>query len=121
MLKRVVQIVRKEFIQMGRDAGLKRMIVIGPLLQLLIYGYVVATEIRALPLMVLDYSRSAEARRLVERLVASGYFVSEGYADNLDQITDAINSERVMMGVVIPEDYEENVRTGRTAKIQLLV
>src|SRR5437899_2108061 len=112
MLNRIAQIVRKEFIQMGRDSGLKRMIVIAPLLQLLIYGYVVATEIRSLPIMVLDHSRSAESRRIIERFVASGYFIVTGHADNLDQITDAINRETAMMGIVIPEDYEENVRLG---------
>jgi ABC-2 type transport system permease protein len=121
VLKRIVQICRKEFIQMRRDSGLKRMIVIAPLLQLLIYGYVVATEIRALPVTVLDHSRSEESRRLVERFVASGYFVVAEHAENLNQITDAINRERAMMGMVIPADYAHDVRRGKTAKVQLLV
>src|SRR5438552_19136050 len=118
MLKRIFQITRKEFIQISRDAGLKRMVVIAPLFQLLIYGYVVATEIRSLPMMVLDQSRSAESRRLVDRFVASGYFVVEGQTDNPNQITDAINQDRAMMGLVIPREYGENVRRGVVAKMQ---
>ena len=114
MFKRIRQIIRKEFIQIGRDSGLKRMVLIAPLLQLLIYGYVVATEIRSLPMMVLDQSPSAESRRLVERFVASGYFVIEGQAANLKQITTAIDQDRAMMGLVIPADFAENVRRGTT-------
>jgi ABC-2 type transport system permease protein len=121
MLKRIIQICRKEFIQIGRDSGLKRMIVVAPMLQLLIYGYVVATEIRSLPIVVLDHSRSEESRRIVDRFVASGYFVTAGHAENLTQITAAIDSERAMMGLVIPEDYAKDVRLGRAARIQLLV
>ena len=45
------------------------MIVLAPLIQLLIYGYVVATDIRALPMVVLDQARSAESRRLIDRFV----------------------------------------------------
>ena len=82
-MKRILQIVRKEFIQIRRDKGLVRMVVIAPLLQLVIYGYVVATDIRALPLAVLDQSDSAESRRLVDRFVFSGYFALEGHVGSL--------------------------------------
>src|SRR6185436_18407038 len=74
LMRRIGQIVRKEFIQIRRDQRLMRMVLIAPMLQLLIYGYVVATEIRALPMAVLDRAPSAESRRLVDRFVASGYF-----------------------------------------------
>jgi len=121
MLKRIFQIVQKEFIQIRRDTGMKRMILMAPLIQLLIYGYVVATEIRELPMVVLDYASSAESRRLIERFVASGYFTVEGHVENLNQMTDAINKDRAMLGLVIPSDFAQNVRRGVTAKIQLLV
>ena len=78
MLKRIREMVRKEFIQIWRDSGLLRMVLIAPVLQLLIYGYVVATDIRALPMIVLDRSDSSESRRLVDRFIASRYFEFEG-------------------------------------------
>ncbi len=121
MLKRVFRIIRKELIQIGRDAGLVKMIVIAPLLQLLIYGYVVATEIRELPIVVLDRSHSAESRRLVDRFLASGYFVLEGHAETLDEVTAHLDDSRSLMGIVIPEDYASNIRRGVRAKVQILV
>lgn len=120
-MKRIGQIVRKEFIQMKRDRGLLRMVVLMPLLQLLIYGYVVATEIRALPIAVLDQSISAESRRLVDRFVSGGYFRLEEYVSSAKDIDTHLNSGRSLMVLVIPEDYAENIRRGIRAKVQLLI
>lgn len=121
MLKRSLQIIRKEFIQIRRDSGLVRMVVLTPLLQLLIYGYVVATEIRALPLVVLDHAPSAESRRLADRFTASGYFTLEGHVSTPAEVEEYLNGDRAILALVIPEDYSKNVRKGVKAKVQLLV
>jgi ABC-2 type transport system permease protein len=121
MLKRIREIVRKEFIQIRRDRGLRRMVLLMPLVQLLIYGYVVATEIRALPMVVLDRSASSESQRLVDRFIASGYFALEGYVPSLKEIEQHLNSGQSMFALVIPTDYARDVRRGVLAKVQLLV
>jgi len=120
-MRRIGKIVRKEFIQIRRDRGLMRMVLIAPIIQLLIYGYVVATEIRALPMAVLDRAPSAESRRLVDRFIASGYFTLEEQVASLKDVERHLNTGQSMMGLVIPEDYAENLRRGVTAKIQMLV
>lgn len=120
-MKRIGQIVRKEFIQIRRDKGLLRTVMLMPVIQLLIYGYVVATEIRALPIAVLDYSNSTEARRLVDRFVSSGYFEFQEYLSSPSQIDRYLNTGGALMVVVIPVDYAENIRRGVHATVQLLV
>jgi len=120
-MKRILQIVKKEFIQIRRDRGLLRMVLIAPMLQLLIYGYVVATEIRALPMVVLDNSSSAESRRLVERFLASDYFALQEHVSSLKEVERHLNSGQSMIGLVIPEDYAKDIRRGVTARIQMLV
>src|SRR6185436_652948 len=120
-MKRIYQIVRKEFIQIRRDKGLMKMVILTPLLQLLIYGYVVATDIRALPVAVLDYSESEESRRLVGRFLSGGYFILDAHLPSLTEVTDHLNSGRAMMAIVIPVDYAKDLRRGRSATIQLLV
>ena len=121
MMKRVAQVARKEFIQIRRDKGLLRMVVLAPLLQLLIYGYVVATEIRALPMAVYDQAESAESRRLVDRFIASGYFTLEDHVDSLKTAERHLNSGQALVVLVIPQDYARNIRAGFLAKVQLLV
>jgi len=120
-LRRIFHIIRKEFIQIRRDKGLMKMVVFTPLIQLLIYGYVVATDIRALPVVVFDQSESEESRRLVDRFISSGYFTLEEYAANQAVVTAHLNSGRSIMAIVIPTDYARDVRRGVSAKIQLLL
>ncbi|HEX5000342.1 MAG TPA: ABC transporter permease, partial [Terriglobia bacterium] len=121
MLQRIFRIVRKEILQISRDSGLVRMVALAPLLQLVIYGYVVATEIRSLPMVTLDRSNSEEGRRLIDRFVASGYFVVEENVDNLADVTRHLDSGRSIVGLVIPVDYARDVRRGAAAKVQMLV
>jgi ABC-2 type transport system permease protein len=87
----------------------------------LIYGYVVATEIRILPMAVLDRSPSAESRRLVDRFVSGGYFKLEGYISSPRQADDELNSGHALMVLVIPHDFAENARRGVHSKLQLLI
>jgi ABC-2 type transport system permease protein len=120
-VKRILQVVRKEFIQIRRDRGLLRMVVIAPLLQLVIYGYVVATDIRELPLAVFDQSASAESRRLVDRFVASGYFTLDERVKSARDAEDRLNTGHSAAALVIPVDYARAIRRGDLAKVQLLV
>ena len=120
-MKRIFEVVRKEFIQIRRDKGIVRMVVIAPLLQLLIYGYVVATEIRALPMAVLDQSDSAESRRLIDRFVFSGYFELQEHVNSLSDAERHLNSGRSMIVLVIRDDYARDLRRGVAAKVQLLI
>jgi ABC-2 type transport system permease protein len=120
-MTRAAQIVRKEFIQIRRDRGLLRMVVLAPLLQLVIYGYVVATDIRELPLTVFDQSASAESRRLVDRFVASGYFELDEQVSSLKDAERRLNEGRSVVALVIPVDYARDIRAGVVAKVQVLV
>ena len=119
-MKRIGRIVRKEFIQIRRDKGMMRMLVLGPLLQLLIYGYVVATDIRALPMAVLDQAGSAESRRLVDRFTSSGYFTLETHVNSLKEAERRLNDGSSMIVLVIPEDYDRNIHRGVLASCSCL-
>ena len=115
--KRILHLIRKEFIHIRRDRGLMRMVVIAPLMQLVIYGYVVATEIRALPMVVLDHSESPESRRLIDRFVFSGYFELEKTATSQSDVTRELDMGRSLIALVIPTDYAENVRRGVSGQL----
>ena len=94
MWQRIRKVVLKEFIQIRRDRGLLRMVLLAPLLQLLIYGYVVATDIRALPMVVLDRTASSESRRLVDRFVVlnEGALLAEGLPQDITRNSAVIDA-----------------------------
>src|SRR4029079_15333945 len=62
----------KEFIQMRRDRTTLRMMLGVPVMQLILFGYAITTDVRNLPTVVFDQSRTQESRLLIDRLVATG-------------------------------------------------
>src|SRR5262249_33468560 len=73
-LSRIAHVVWKEFVQLTRDQRMFSMILLMPLMELFIFGYVVATDINDITLAVCDYDQSMESRAYVEHIVRSGYF-----------------------------------------------
>ena len=74
-LERLGAMVRKEFVQMRRDPTTLRLMLAVPVMQLLIFGFAVRTDVRNLPTVIFDQSRSQESRAFVQALVATDNFV----------------------------------------------
>src|SRR6187455_1129473 len=58
----------KEFIQLRRDRLTFGMMTMLPAIQLLLFGYAIQTDVRKLPTVVLDESRTTESRALIQVL-----------------------------------------------------
>ena len=80
-LDRVREMVVKEFRQLFRDPRMARILFVAPLLQLVVFGYAVSTEVRGARLFVVDQDGSRAARELVEAFTAGGYFSVVGRSD----------------------------------------
>ena len=118
---RLWQMVLKELRQMLRDPRSRRMLLLSPVIQLVMFGYAVTTDVRHAATFVVDHDRSAESRQLLSALTASGYFRVEGRGDRPDQMIDALDHGRVLMGLEIPEGFAANVSAGRPATVQVLM
>ena len=68
---RIRELVRKEFIQLFRDKKNRPLLVIAPLVQLIVFGYVVTTDVRDIRVGLIDQSRTPESRRLIQAIDAS--------------------------------------------------
>ena len=73
--------VIKEFRQVFRDPRMARVIFVAPVIQLLVFGYAVSTDIADTETFLVDQDRSRAARELVDSLTASGYFRIVGRSD----------------------------------------
>lgn len=118
--RRIGVMVRKEFLQIFRDPRLRRVLFIVPVIQLLVFGYAVSTDIRHSDTFVVDLDGSAEARRLVEVLTSSGYFDVTRRSRRPRELVRALDHGDVVLGVVIPTGYADDLAHGR-AQVQLLV
>jgi ABC-2 type transport system permease protein len=118
---RVTRLVRKELRQIFRDPRMKRIIFIAPVIQLVIFGYAVNTDIRETPLFVVSQDDGADTRALVDALTASGYFRVIGRSRDPADMTRALDAGRAIVGLQIPADYARRLRSGQGVAIQVAV
>src|SRR5437660_11719398 len=102
MMPRLPAMVRKEFIQMRRDR-LTLAIMIGlPVAQLLLFGFAIQTDVRHLPTVVLDQSRTPPSRDLIAAVENTGNFRIIGYVNDRPGLGRAIGRGGAQAGVVGP-------------------
>lgn len=112
---------RKEFIQMRRDR-LTLGIMIGiPVLQLLLFGFAIQTDVRHIPTVVLDESRTPASRDVIQAFANTGSFRIVGQVDERRALDAAIARGDAQAGIVVPADYARDLGRGTTATVQVIV
>ncbi len=119
--RRVRALVRKELNQIKRDRRLALSLILPPVLQLTLFGFALSATVSHLRLGVIDDSRTPESRELVARLSESKSFQLARYYFAVDQLGDAIGRGDLDAGLVIPEDYANDLQRGRSTTIQLIL
>lgn len=118
---RLRALLLKEFIQMRRDRLTFGMMVGLPIIQLLLFGFAINTDVKHLPTIVFDQSMQQESRDLLAAFEASEYFTMKVAASNYQQVNDAVESGAAKVGIIIPPDYAANIKHGRSAAVQVIV
>ena len=113
--------LRKEFIQMRRDRLTLAMLVVIPAIQLLLFGYAIRTEVRNLPTVVLDESRSAASRELVTTFANTGNFMIVGDVATRSALRSQIERGTASAAVVIPPGFARDLKRGQVASAQVIV
>jgi ABC-2 type transport system permease protein len=120
-MNRLLAIADKELRQVRRDRLTLAMMVALPVLQLLLFGYAINTDVRHIPTLVYDQDRSAASRDLVRSLEATGFYDIEGRVDGYDEIERSLRADRGRVALVIPHDFSAALASGRPSVIQLVV
>jgi ABC transporter DrrB family efflux protein len=111
----------KEFIQMRRDRFTLGMMIGLPAIQLLLFGFAIRTEVRHLPTVVLDESRTMESRAFVDAVRNTGNFDIVGPVLDRDALRHRIERGDAKAAIVIPPDYQRDIKRHRTAQAQVIV
>ena len=119
-MKRLLHIMRKEFLELRQDPRLFGIVIIAPIVQLTLLGYAATTDVRNVPLVVVDQDRSAASRELVSQFEASANFAVVDTVSSTDAIDGYLDSGRAWMALAIPSDYAERLASKRASTIQVV-
>jgi ABC-2 type transport system permease protein len=117
MSNRIVYVIYKECIHIVRDPRTLAVIFLFPVLQLILLGYAVTTDVEHLPTIVLDQDITPQSRDLVEAYRASNYFDITRYASSEEELRRAIDKGTYRAGLIIPAGYGRDL--GKTGKAQV--
>jgi ABC-2 type transport system permease protein len=118
--ERLRNMLIKEFLQVLRDPKMRGIIFVMPLVQVMVFGYAVTTDVRDVPVAIVDFDQSVASRDLLSRFSASGYFRFVAHTRDLSRANHLLDKGSVRAILRIDQGFEADLRAGRTAKLQVI-
>src|ERR1035437_3103740 len=99
-------LLQKELRQISRDPAIIRILFIMPMVQLLILPLAADYEIKNINLGVVDHDHSEYSRKLVNKIISSGYFRLRDYSATFPQGLKAVELDKTDLILEIPAQFE---------------
>jgi ABC-2 type transport system permease protein len=121
MFKGFGSVFYKEIIQISRDPLTLVLMLVVPMMQLLIFGYAINTDVRDIKTAVYNLDVGRDSRELLAAFENTDYFQIIEYVGSDDELNNAIVSGRAKVGIKIPPDYSERLLSNRQAAVLVLI
>ena len=121
-LMRIYHIIKKELIQIRRDPKMMRLIIVSPIIQLMIFGYAITSDIQHISTAILDMDSTTQSRSLISRFEASPrYFNVDYHLSSPNEVAGLLDSGKTQMALWIPRGFAMDIGSGRAGKIQIII
>jgi ABC-2 type transport system permease protein len=117
----LLNIIRKEFIQIFRNRIMLPVIFVVPVVQMVVLVLAANLEMQEIRFLVIDKDLSSLSRRIVTGFHGSPFFSFQGNEFSLEEGENKLASEKADILIHIPEGFDERLRREGTADIQLLI
>ena len=119
-IQRLRTLIRKETIQLLRDRRTLGIMLALPVIVLFLFAYAVSLTIDHIPTAVADLSMDARSQDFIDALSVSGFYDMDLYAQDEEEVIQAIEEGKVRAGIVIPPDFAGQVDRGEGQVLILL-
>lgn len=119
-MKQLLTFVRKEFYHVLRDRRTLLILFGMPIVQVLLFGYALSTEVKNTRIGVLDQDQSQNSIELTSKINANQYFDVDKNLKSIHEAENAFKSGKIKIILVIPDRFSENLAIGKKAQLQLI-
>jgi ABC-2 type transport system permease protein len=119
-MRAIWHVMWKEIIELRQDPRIFGIIFIAPVLQLAILGYAATTDVRNVPMVVVDTDRSAASQALISRFTGSGIFEIVDVVSDFGEVDRYLESGDAWMALSIPANYGRSIAAGIPATVQVV-
>ena len=120
-MRRILPVMRKEFIHIFRDPRTLAVMFLIPVIQLILLGYAATTDVDHISTAVFDQDRTTQSRELVETYQASGYFDVNYYVTSEEALARLIDGGKARAGLLIPLGYSKDLAREGTAQVSVVI
>lgn len=119
-LRRIVALIKKEFITIWKDPKSRGFIIALPLLQLFVFANAITMEVKNIDVAILDRSNSVESRELISKFEHSPRFKNFYYVSNESAFKEKIDNQKVQIGIYINNDFAVAVKSKKNTGVQIV-
>lgn len=121
MRERLKQMLIKEFRQIFREPRMRTLIMLSPILQMMLFGYAVSTDVKETPTAIVDLDHTPASRALAARFTSSGHFRLVGMVGEESQVAGLLDRGDAVVVLRMNRGFQGDMAAGRTAVVQLLL
>src|SRR4051812_16494059 len=119
-MRRIVFMMWKEVLELRQDPRIFSIIFIAPILQLGILGYAATTDVRNIPVIIVDADRSSASQALISRFNAGGIFSIVDVVSNIRDVDPYLEGGKAWMALSIPPAYGNDLAAGQPVSLQIV-
>lgn len=119
-MKQFRSFVKKEYHHIFRDKRTMMILLAMPVIQILLFGFAITTEVKDVKVALFDPSRDTSTQLIKERIRASEYFIITEELTSIDQINDLFKYGKINLMIIFSENFAENLLHTGEAKVQLI-
>jgi ABC-2 type transport system permease protein len=111
-MKQFIAFARKEFCHIFRDRRTMLILLAMPIVEIILFGFAISTEVKNVRVAVLDPSHDVVTRRITDRLDASTYFTIRYVVRSPSELDELFRLNKIDLAVIFSEHFAGNLYTG---------
>jgi len=119
-MKQLLSFIQKEFFHILRDKR-SLLILLGlPIVQLVIFGFAITTEVRNAKIVIVDNSKDIITQQVISKIQNNKYFIIEKTLSESSQIEKAFKSGKIKLAIVFQSNFQNDLLHSNKAQIQII-
>lgn len=119
-MKQLITFIKKEFHHILRDTRSMLVLIGLPIVQLLIFGFAITTEVRNANIAILDNSKDEITQSIITKIESSQYFDIDRTISTNEQIEKSFKSGRIKLAIVLQPNFQNELSHSKKAQLQII-
>jgi len=120
-MQRILYLVQKEFRQILREKAFIGVIIVMPLIQIILLGFAITTDVTNITLGFVDQDNSKSSRRVIDAFAVTESFNYLYAPKSENEAIQMMDDGLIKVIIIIPPNFERQLKSGQKPQIQALV